>query len=98
MKFKKTDTYLYFFNPKASVSATTYIFQILSPYVQACISDILKVFLRSIYNIRESDGSLRNEGKVCCYTSCNDMGKYENLKIMLFKKCKFCMSSRFNII
>ncbi|MFS7933677.1 putative nucleoporin interacting component [Helianthus anomalus] len=35
------------------------MFQNLSPYVQACVPDLLKVALQCIDNVRDSDGSLR---------------------------------------
>lgn len=57
------------FDPRASDTAATDTFQNLSPHVQACIPDLLKVSLQSIDNVRDSDGSLRAlRIKVCCYT------------------------------
>ncbi|KAL7586629.1 nuclear pore complex protein NUP93A [Lactuca sativa] len=47
------------FDPRASDTAATDTFQNLSPHVQACIPDLLKVSLQSIDNVRDSDGSLR---------------------------------------
>ncbi|CAI9297640.1 unnamed protein product [Lactuca saligna] len=47
------------FDPRASDTAATDTFQNLSPHVQACIPDLLKLSLQSIDNVRDSDGSLR---------------------------------------
>ncbi|XP_071688306.1 E3 ubiquitin-protein ligase PRT6-like [Rutidosis leptorrhynchoides] len=46
------------FDPRAPDTATD-MFQNLSPYVQACVPDLLKVSLQCIDNVRDSDGSLR---------------------------------------
>lgn len=46
------------FDPRAPDTATD-TFQNLSPHVQACVPDLLKVSLQSIDNVRDSDGSLR---------------------------------------
>ncbi|PWA69589.1 nucleoporin interacting component (Nup93/Nic96-like) family protein [Artemisia annua] len=46
------------FDPRAP-DATTDMFQNLSPYVQACVPDLLKVSLQCIDNVRDTDGSLR---------------------------------------
>lgn len=46
------------FDPHAP-DATTDMFQNLSPYVQACVPDLLKVSLQCIDNVRDTDGSLR---------------------------------------
>ena len=41
-------------------------FQKLSPHVQACIPDLLKVVLNSLDNVRDTDGTLRAmKAKVC---------------------------------
>ncbi|GJW21128.1 nuclear pore complex protein NUP93A [Tanacetum coccineum] len=46
------------FDPHAP-DATTDMLQNLSPYVQACVPDLLKVSLQCIDNVRDTDGSLR---------------------------------------
>ncbi|KAJ9548059.1 hypothetical protein OSB04_020602 [Centaurea solstitialis] len=46
------------FDPRAPDTPTD-LFQNSSPYVQACVPDLLKVSLQSIDNVRDSDGSLR---------------------------------------
>lgn len=39
--------------------ATTDVFQYMSPHVQACVPDLLKVALNCLDNVPDSDGSLR---------------------------------------
>ncbi|XP_024967118.1 nuclear pore complex protein NUP93A isoform X1 [Cynara cardunculus var. scolymus] len=46
------------FDPRAPDTPTD-LFQNSSPYVQACVPDLLKVSLQCIDNVRDSDGSLR---------------------------------------
>lgn len=45
---------------------TTDVFQNLSPHVQACVPDLLKVALSCLDNVTDSDGSLHGlRTKVC---------------------------------
>ncbi|XP_076903343.1 nuclear pore complex protein NUP93A-like [Bidens hawaiensis] len=46
------------FDPQAPDTSAD-MFQNLSPYVQACVPDLLKVVLQCIDNVRDTDGSLR---------------------------------------
>jgi nuclear pore complex protein Nup93 len=45
-------------DPKAP-NVTVDIFRNLSPHVQACVPDLLKVALNCIDNVRDTDGTLR---------------------------------------
>lgn len=52
-------------DPRAS-DVTVNMFQSLSPHVQACVPDLLKVALTCLDNVTDTDGSLRAmRAKVC---------------------------------
>ncbi len=52
-------------DPRAP-DVTIDVFQNLSPHVQACVPDLLKVALTCLDNVTDSDGSLRAlRAKVC---------------------------------
>lgn len=52
-------------DPRAS-EITRDMFQSLSPYVQACVPDLLRVALTCMDNVSDTDGSLRAlRAKVC---------------------------------
>ena len=45
-------------DPRAPDYATD-VFQILSPHVQACVPDLIRVALQCLENVSDTDGSLR---------------------------------------
>lgn len=53
------------FDPRAPDTSAD-VFQNLSPYVQACLPDLLKVAITCLDNVSDTDGSLRAmRSKVC---------------------------------
>lgn len=60
------------------------VFQSLSPHVQACVPELLKVALTCLDNVTDTDGSLRAMRAKVCYTAQHQM------------PILYCVSSRYS--